>query len=107
MPLSLYLNLSLCLAKAYMIYFEITKIVNFALITQQILKPLAYFRDLFLLGLRFSCEARTNINTALANEICLVQNMTIELLHTFIPLLLVKSAKKNGLAPYYKNLYIQ
>ena len=37
MPLSLYLNLSLCLAKAYMIYFEITKEQRFALITQQIL----------------------------------------------------------------------
>ena len=33
MPLSLYLNLSLCLAKAYMIYFEITKEQRFALIT--------------------------------------------------------------------------
>lgn len=46
MPLSLYLNLSLCLAKAYMIYFEITKEQRFALITQQILKPLAYTEHL-------------------------------------------------------------
>ena len=36
MPLSLYLNLSLHLAKAYMLYFEITKEDRFALITQQI-----------------------------------------------------------------------
>ena len=46
MPLSLYLNLSLCLAKAYMIYFELTKEQRFALITQQILKPLAYTESL-------------------------------------------------------------
>lgn len=41
MPMSLYLNLSLHLAKAYMLYFEITKEQHFALITQQILKPLS------------------------------------------------------------------
>ena len=46
MPLSLYLNLSLGLAKAYMIYFELTKEQRFALITQQILKPLAYTENL-------------------------------------------------------------
>ncbi|OTG80616.1 hypothetical protein [Acinetobacter sp. ANC 4648] len=40
MPMPLYLNLSLHLAKAYMVYFEITKERRFALITQQILKPL-------------------------------------------------------------------
>lgn len=41
MPMRLYLNLSLHLAKAYMVYFEITQEMRFALITQQILKPLA------------------------------------------------------------------
>ena len=46
MPLSLYLNLSLYLAKAYMIYFELTKEQRFALITQQILKPLAHHNHL-------------------------------------------------------------
>ena len=40
MPMSLYVNLSLHLAKAYMIYFELTKEVRYALITQQILKPM-------------------------------------------------------------------
>jgi len=40
MPMSLYLKLSLHLAKAYMIYFELTKESHYALITQQILKPL-------------------------------------------------------------------
>ena len=46
MPLSLYLDLSLHLAKAYMIYFEFTKEQRFALITKQILKPLAYHQHL-------------------------------------------------------------
>ena len=46
MPLRLYLNLSLQLAKAYMLYFELTKEQRFALITQQILKPLAYTESL-------------------------------------------------------------
>lgn len=41
MPMRLYLNLSLHLAKAYMLYFEITKEQRFALITEQILKPLS------------------------------------------------------------------
>ena len=39
-PMHLYLDLSLHLAKAYMLYFEITREVRFALITQQVLKPL-------------------------------------------------------------------
>ena len=43
MPLLSYLNLSLHLAKAYMLYFEITKEDRFALITQQILKPLTSY----------------------------------------------------------------
>lgn len=46
MPLSLYLDLSLHLAKAYMIYFELTKEQRFAIITQQILKPLAHYDHL-------------------------------------------------------------
>lgn len=40
MPMSLYIQLSLHLAKAYMIYFELTKESRYALITQQILKPM-------------------------------------------------------------------
>lgn len=40
MPMALYLALSIELAKAYMCYFQITKQARFALITQQILKPL-------------------------------------------------------------------
>lgn len=42
-PLNLYLDLSLLLGKAYMLYFEITQEQRFALITQQILKPLAHY----------------------------------------------------------------
>lgn len=40
MPMDLYLNLSLHLAKAYMMYFELTQEKRYAIITQQILKPL-------------------------------------------------------------------
>lgn len=42
MPMSLYIDLSLQLAKAYMVYFELNREAKFALITQQILKPLAH-----------------------------------------------------------------
>jgi len=40
MPVEMYLKLSLHLAKAYMIYYEISKDQKFAIITQQILKPI-------------------------------------------------------------------
>ena len=40
MPMRVYIQLSLHLAKAYMIYFELTQENRYALITQQILKPL-------------------------------------------------------------------
>jgi hypothetical protein len=42
MEMSLYLNLSLHLAKAYMLFFEITREKHYALITQQIMKALSY-----------------------------------------------------------------
>lgn len=45
MPLSLYTKLSLHLAKAYMIYFEISKESRYALITQQILRPMAHYEN--------------------------------------------------------------
>ncbi|WOE31315.1 MULTISPECIES: hypothetical protein [unclassified Acinetobacter] len=51
--LNRYLELSICLANAYMLYYEISKESKFALITQQILKPLAHYQDsdiLFLLA---------------------------------------------------------
>lgn len=40
-----YIGLSLHLAKAYMMYFEITLDPKFALITQQIIKPLSQHHD--------------------------------------------------------------
>lgn len=40
MPMSLYIDLSLHLAKAYMMYYEIKHEDKYALIAQQILKPL-------------------------------------------------------------------
>ncbi|WP_269914550.1 hypothetical protein [Acinetobacter sp. HY1485] len=56
---SLYLDLSLQLAKAYMIYFELSHDTKFALITQQILKPLAHLNDgnIFLF-LAYSCACK-------------------------------------------------
>lgn len=43
MPLSLYLELSIQLAKTYLTYYEISQEQRFALITQQILKPLTAY----------------------------------------------------------------
>jgi hypothetical protein len=45
MPMQLYLKLSLHLAKAYMVYFELTQEKRYAIITQQILKPLTSHED--------------------------------------------------------------
>ncbi|MHA3092722.1 hypothetical protein [Acinetobacter brisouii] len=47
--IQLYVDLSLQLAKAYMIYFELSQDNKFALITQQILKPLSHlpYGDLY------------------------------------------------------------
>lgn len=62
MPLSLYLDLSSNLAKAYMLYFKITKEQRFALIAQQILKPLAFHNhgDILLL-LAHSCAEKNEM----------------------------------------------
>lgn len=43
MPVTLYINLSLHLAKAYMMYFELTRDAKYALITQQILKAMTHY----------------------------------------------------------------
>ncbi|MFT4021717.1 MAG: hypothetical protein QM666_09400 [Acinetobacter sp.] len=45
MPQQLYIDLSLYLSKAYMIYFELNQEDKFATITQQILKPLAHLEN--------------------------------------------------------------
>lgn len=44
LPLKIFVDLSLHLAKAYMMYYEITKEQKFALVTQQIIKPLAHYQ---------------------------------------------------------------
>jgi hypothetical protein len=62
MPMRVYLNLSLHLAKAYMVYFEITKEQRFALITQQILKPLTQHENgdiYFFLAYASACKNET------------------------------------------------
>ncbi|WP_353173769.1 hypothetical protein [Acinetobacter rudis] len=45
MPLNLYLELSIQLARTYLSYFEISQEQRFALITQQILKPLTIYEN--------------------------------------------------------------
>lgn len=62
MPMRLYMNLSLLLAKAYMLYFEITHDEKFATITQQILKPLTndeYGDIYFYLAYATACKKET------------------------------------------------
>lgn len=59
MPMRVYLDLSLHLAKAYMVYFEITKEQRFALITKQILKPLTQHENgdiYFFLAYAATCQ---------------------------------------------------
>lgn len=41
MPFDLYINLSLHLAKTYMMFYEITQEQRYAIITQQIMKPMS------------------------------------------------------------------
>ncbi|MCX5468201.1 hypothetical protein [Acinetobacter nematophilus] len=59
MPMSLYIQLSLHLAKAYMIYFELTKESRYALITQQILKPMTQHEhaDIYFM-LAYACVSK-------------------------------------------------
>lgn len=62
MPLSLYLQLSIQLAKTYLTYFEISQEQRFALITQQILKPLTVYDHAevyFLLAYASICKEET------------------------------------------------
>lgn len=59
MPMSLYVSLSLYLAKAYMIFFEITKETRYTLITQQILKPMTQHENAdiyFMLAYASMCK---------------------------------------------------
>lgn len=67
MPMRVYINLSLTLAKAYMMYFDLTHEDRFALITKQILKPLTQHNhpDVFLM-LASACATKNE--TALARH---------------------------------------
>ena len=61
MPLSLYIKLSLHLAKAYMMFFEITKEVRYAIITQQIMKQVASYEHgeiAFFLAYAYASHAK-------------------------------------------------
>ncbi len=59
LPIPMFIELSLHLAKAYMLYFEISQETRFALITQQILKPLSQFKHgdiYFFLAYAAACQ---------------------------------------------------
>ena len=97
MPLRTYLNLSLHLAKAYMLYFEITKEQRFALITQQILKPLTVHEHgdvYFFLAYASACKN----DTALSRHWLKKYSQTSE----FDAFLLQQHA---AFAPYYEALW--
>lgn len=56
---AMYMEFSLKLAQAYMVYFELTQETKFALITQQILKPLAHLNQsqvFFFLAYACACK---------------------------------------------------
>ncbi|MBP5992571.1 MAG: hypothetical protein KA518_01335 [Acinetobacter sp.] len=61
-PMSLYLDLSLALAQAYMQYYDITKEKHLTLIAQQILKPLtSHNRGDILLSLAHTCAEKKEL----------------------------------------------
>lgn len=85
MPLRIYLNLSIQLAKAYMMYFEITKEQRFALITQQILKPLnqhAHSDIYFLLAYASISKNETALTRHWLSKYSKMADFDVELIHT-------------------------
>ena len=61
-PMSLYLDLSLALAQAYMQYYDINKEKHLTLIAQQILKPLtSHNRGDILLSLAHTCAEKKEL----------------------------------------------
>ncbi len=81
--LRLYLDLSLNLAKAYMVYFEITKEQRFALITQQILKPLAHHQDgdiYFFLAYASAIKKESSLTQHWLNKYSQTAEFNLELL---------------------------
>ena len=83
MPESLYIKLSLHLAKAYMLYYEITKEQRFALITQQILKPITndkYSDIYFFLAYAATVKNEPSLARHWLNKYCATNEFDHELL---------------------------
>ena len=83
MPIQLYVELSLQLAKAYMLYFEITKEQRFAVITQQILKPLTQHENsdiYFLLAYASVSKNETALTRHWLNKYSKTTDFDLELL---------------------------
>lgn len=84
-PIRVYLDLSLLLAKAYMMYFEITKEHHLALITQQILKPLVHHADAdiyFLLAYASASKKEFSLAQHWLKKYAATTGFDAELLHT-------------------------
>lgn len=59
---SLYIDLSLALVQAYMMYYELTRDIKFATITQQILKPLAHLKQANVyVMLAYACKCKNEL----------------------------------------------
>lgn len=62
LDVGVYLNLSLALVHAYMVYYELTHETKFATITQQILKPIAHLKhaDVYFM-LAYACKCKSEL----------------------------------------------
>ena len=83
MPLEMYLNLSLHLAKAYMIYFELTREVRYATITQQILKSMTNYEHpdiYFFLAYASASKHEAAMTRHWLTKYSKMQNFDLELL---------------------------
>lgn len=67
MPMALYLALSMQLAKTYLAYFDLTQEQRYALIAEQILKPLAHHQQIELYKLLMQ-SAQAQQHPALASH---------------------------------------
>lgn len=82
-PMPVYLELSMQLAKAYMLYFEISREPHFALITQQILKPLSQHQHsdiYFYLAYASVCKNETALTRHWLNKYSKSPDFDLELL---------------------------
>ncbi|ANF82526.1 hypothetical protein A3K93_10215 [Acinetobacter sp. NCu2D-2] len=83
MPLSLYINLSLHLAKAYMIFFELTKENRYAIITQQIMKPMVNYGHgdiLFFLAYAYASNKEPSLTRHWLSKYAKTKEFDLELL---------------------------